>query len=168
MAQWLHIRKRSMLGTDESDFDGGSYPRYGLKRLPFFQHDTVEDRIPGIPKWQPETGTHCRLSCLPSELLHSITAYLDTCSVANLRLTCKSLGEVGKEHLVQEVCFFLDSESVRKVKEISLDPDWSPRVKRLVFELVEPTSYHVYDTCKSTRQIWVCGYRRRREGNPKD
>ena len=83
---------------------------------------------------------HCHLTCLPVELLHAISSYLSGCSIANIRVTCQRLAEIGKDHLVQELCFFLHSRSVAKVLKIAKDPSWSKHVKSLCFELVEPTS----------------------------
>jgi hypothetical protein len=54
-----------------------------------------------------------------------------------LRLTCKSFAEIGKKHLVEELCFFMHERSIAKVIEVAHSNVWAVRVKTLVFEDVQ-------------------------------
>lgn len=76
----------------------------------------------------------CQSLLLPAELLHQICSNLTTSEVAAFRLACKSFAAIGKEHLVEELCFFLHPHSIAKVMEIAESDQWAGRVKTLVFE----------------------------------
>lgn len=60
---------------------------------------------------------------------------VDAGDVPNLRLTCKSLGEVGLEYLLPEVELLFTSKSFDRLRQISEHPALSRHVKSLVYRV---------------------------------
>ncbi len=64
-----------------------------------------------------------------------IFAAVDVGDVPNLRLTCKSLGEVGLEYLLPEVELLFTLKSFDRLRQISEHPALSRHVKSLVYRI---------------------------------
>ncbi|KAH3916548.1 hypothetical protein HBI56_047200 [Parastagonospora nodorum] len=95
--------------------------------------------LPDIAPGAPTNSTPATMRSpfpLSPELVHKICSNLRTSQVAQLRLVCRLFAEIGKEHLVEELCFFTYPRSIEKVIEISRSEEWAPKVKTLVFENV--------------------------------
>ncbi|KAL8787686.1 MAG: hypothetical protein Q9213_002117 [Squamulea squamosa] len=72
---------------------------------------------------------------LPPELLHAIFAVASTIDVINLRLTCRSLAELGFEYLAKDLKLLFNSASLGRVTEISKHPLLSKRVQSLNYRI---------------------------------
>lgn len=95
------------------------------------------------PAPEPTKDAQVEPQCLPlpTEIFHMICSELGTHGVASFRLACKAFCVIGKEHLVEELCFFLHRRSIMKVVAIANHPYWARHVKTLVFENVEPKDW---------------------------
>jgi hypothetical protein len=68
--------------------------------------------------------------------IHQVFSQLTTSHASRLRLASKYFAEIGKEHLVDDVCLFRHPRSIQKVIEISRSGEWAPKVRTIVFENV--------------------------------
>ena len=71
---------------------------------------------------------------LPSELLHTICAYLKPTEVANLRLLSRAAALVGLHYLVPEVRLNLAKDSFKQLRAMAEHPIVSKSVTSFVYE----------------------------------
>ncbi|KAL8665867.1 MAG: hypothetical protein Q9168_007617 [Polycauliona sp. 1 TL-2023] len=79
----------------------------------------------------PSTGIS--LDRLPAELQHAVFASIEKGDVPNLRLTCKSLADVGRDYLVSEMELLFTRQSFDRLSNI---------VKHMGYH-VKSFTYHV-------------------------
>ena len=79
-----------------------------------------------------ETGS--TMLSMPAELLHRIVDCLDTPDIFSLRLTCATLAEVGKEHILHQIAAIYKRDRLDRLVAAAEDPYFSQRITSLHFQ----------------------------------
>lgn len=75
-----------------------------------------------------------KLDTAPAEVLHAICALLPPKAVAELRLTCNVLAEIGARYLVKQVKFHTSVTSLERLQMIANHEVFSQYIETVHFE----------------------------------
>lgn len=75
------------------------------------------------------------LGRLPSELLHGVFAAAGRTDIPNLRLACKTLRDIGSEHLLKDITLLFNSKSFNRVAKVSKLPLFGKTVQSLQYRI---------------------------------
>src|SRR2546421_6711666 len=71
---------------------------------------------------------------LPHELARYTFAKLERVDLKNIRLTCKSFGDIGAETLLPAIHVVFTKQSFERLRDVSLHPIFSLHVNEIVYE----------------------------------
>lgn len=74
------------------------------------------------------------MAFLPLELIRNVCSNLSTTDIKNVRLTCQALGDIAAEFLIPEVHVVYKTQSITRLRKISLHPIFSQHVISILYE----------------------------------